>query len=156
MGNETKCCKMCKEVKSVTDFYYCRTNADKLRGSCILCMGKENKSWYKANKPQRALSGKRYRMGATVKVRDTNLRKKYGITYNEYMDMLEKQGGVCLVCGLKSRERKVLCVDHCHASGVIRGLLCDRCNRVLGSVNDNMGLLLRMVQYLLKHRKVKT
>src|SRR5262245_57445902 len=65
--------------------------------------------------------------------------KRYGITLAEYDALLEKQGGVCAICRKHSKRR--LCVDHCHRTGMIRGLLCDSCNLGLGSLQDDQASL---------------
>lgn len=66
------------------------------------------------------------------------LKSTYGITLEQYDKMLENQKGVCLICGNlpsehgKSKQSKVLHIDHDHESGEVRGLLCSRCNGALG------------------------
>ena len=71
--------------------------------------------------------------------RSLQLQRKYGITLDEYMDILERQEGSCALCGkiesAKSRwgSVKMLAVDHNHETGQVRGLLCDSCNRLIGS-----------------------
>lgn len=57
-----------------------------------------------------------------------NLRRKYGITAEQYDAMLSAQGGVCFLCGRPPKTRR-LAVDHCHETGAVRKLLCDKCNR---------------------------
>jgi hypothetical protein len=56
--------------------------------------------------------------------------KQLGVTDEEYAVMLEAQGGGCAICGAKPKTRR-LHVDHDHATGKVRGLLCHRCNRAL-------------------------
>jgi hypothetical protein len=68
----------------------------------------------------------------------------YGITVEEYYTMVEAQDGRCLTC---DRET-TLVVDHDHASGVVRGLLCNNCNLALGHANDDPARLRRMAKYL--------
>jgi hypothetical protein len=64
------------------------------------------------------------------KQKDKYLQKKYGITLAEYEQKLVEQNGCCAVCSKhKSNFKKALAVDHNHASGRIRGLLCPWCNR---------------------------
>lgn len=89
----------------------------------------------------------------TVK-RVAELRREYGVTLEQYNEMLKKQGGVCRICkqGETALDQlgnvRTLSVDHCHSTGVIRGLLCLRCNRVLGMVEDQPWLLKMMAMYV--------
>lgn len=84
-----------------------------------------------------------------------DLKKKYNISFDEYSKMFSEQNGVCKVC-FKSETQVhpisgtpyMLSVDHCHTTGKIRGLLCNRCNRVLGMVNDDTDILLALKEYL--------
>jgi hypothetical protein len=83
------------------------------------------------------------------------LRRKYGLTEDEYHVILKKQGGVCAICGAEStiyidRETR-LAVDHCHKTGKVRGLLCSRCNLAISFFNDSPTVLARARRYLLKH-----
>lgn len=64
----------------------------------------------------------------------------------EYNMLLQHQGGVCAVCGRKSRERLV--IDHDHSSGRVRGLLCNPCNLGLGLFKDDQKRFLAAVEYL--------
>jgi len=88
--------------------------------------------------------------------RKANLRINYGITPEQYDLMFQSQKGCCIVCGRhQSTLIKTLAVDHDRQAEkktgemVIRGLLCDDCNRGLGMIHDNLKTLHRMIQYLL-------
>lgn len=70
-----------------------------------------------------------------------------GMSPERFAAMLESQGGVCAICGGVNRDR-ALAVDHCHATGEIRGLLCTRCNTSLGAMRDDPELLLRAAAYI--------
>jgi hypothetical protein len=80
-----------------------------------------------------------------------NLRR-YGLTPEEYERMLAAQGGRCAICrtGSPGKRFKKFAVDHCHETGVIRGLLCHRCNVALGQFDDDTSVLLEAVRYLQK------
>jgi len=71
--------------------------------------------------------------------------ERYGISKAEWDAMYHEQGGLCAIC----RSNEATLVDHCHATGTVRGLLCDRCNRVLGVVEANASVLTRVQIYKL-------
>lgn len=80
-------------------------------------------------------------------------RRKYGITESDYAALLEAQGGVCAICRRAEREVRsaralALSVDHDHATGTIRGLLCKDCNTALGRMADDPARLEAAVRYL--------
>jgi hypothetical protein len=74
------------------------------------------------------------------------LRTQYGISLEDYEAMLKRQGGVCAICRKRSAER--LCVDHCHVTRKVRGLLCRRCNFGLGHFSDDPDLVEAAAAYL--------
>ena len=81
------------------------------------------------------------------------LRKQYGITYEEYMDMYNLYDKRCHICKrlgfrIDKHHQLDLAVDHCHSTGVVRGMLCHNCNRGLGLFQDNAESLLTAVDYL--------
>ncbi len=81
------------------------------------------------------------------------LKKQYDITYEQYMEMYNKFEGRCHICkqiGFKIdiNQKLDLAVDHCHTTGVVRGMLCHNCNRGLGLFQDNPSYLTTAVEYL--------
>jgi hypothetical protein len=80
-----------------------------------------------------------------------HLKEVYGISLEEYNEILAKQSGVCAICG-EETHRKKLFVDHDHDSGAIRGLLCQQCNTALGMVSDNIDTLSTMISYLISSK----
>ena len=82
--------------------------------------------------------------------RRSKLKTQYGISVEQYGEMLASQGGVCAICASKEpgSRMKHFPIDHCHTTGVIRGLLCTKCNRGLGLFNDNTNRMERAVKYL--------
>jgi hypothetical protein len=78
-----------------------------------------------------------------------SIERKYGITEEDYNNMFTNQGGRCKICGRHQTEFNYrLYVDHDHATGNIRGLLCHRCNFMIGLAEDNKSLLLSAIEYL--------
>lgn len=74
------------------------------------------------------------------------------MTLEQYNEMLEKQKGRCAICdryGQSPGNKRNLDVDHCHKTGKIRGLLCNRCNQAMGKVKDDIALLQKFLAYLI-------
>lgn len=87
--------------------------------------------------------------------RKVDYKRKFGITLDEYNQMLKDQNGVCAICGLvetskdhRTQEVRGLAVDHDHSTGMVRGLLCTRCNTAIGLLSDDPKLLLKAISYL--------
>jgi Recombination endonuclease VII len=80
--------------------------------------------------------------------RKRRLKFVYGISPEEYDAMLARQDGVCAICRNKPDKDKPLCVDHCHVTGEVRGLLCHRCNSALGFFREDSGILSTAIAYL--------
>lgn len=77
--------------------------------------------------------------------------KKYGLTPESYLNILNKQNNGCAICKSKDSKRNKVdgfIVDHNHRTGKVRGLLCDKCNKLLGAVNDDIEVLRRIKKYL--------
>ena len=90
----------------------------------------------------------KWRSDAALRARHggARLNRTYGLSREEHRRLLDAQNGVCAVCKLPSR--RALCVDHCHATRQVRGLLCDKCNTALGLFGDDVRRMLAAVVYL--------
>jgi len=75
-----------------------------------------------------------YKHEADGSGRKHRLKNRYGITIEQWQDMWNKQGGKCALC--LNPPAKYLCVDHNHDTGIVRGLLCIRCNYVVGVIDE--------------------
>jgi ribosomal protein S14 len=83
--------------------------------------------------------------------RKRKLRTKYGLTLKCYDKMLKEQDNKCKICGSEETRNvkyEFLCVDHCHETGKVRGLLCDFCNVGLGRFEDDIERLGSAIKYL--------
>ncbi len=78
--------------------------------------------------------------------------KRYGLTADDLARMLREQDGACAIC--KRRPARWLCIDHCHATKKVRGLLCHKCNAALGFLGDDVDRLRRAAAYLDRARGV--
>jgi hypothetical protein len=105
------------------------------------------KAWRLAN-PDRV---KEYRQANRRSIYLTESARKYGITRERFAEMMATQGEACATCrrpfdwGDKQTKPHI---DHCHSSKKVRGILCNRCNTVLGLCKDDYGLINNLAEYL--------
>ena len=79
-------------------------------------------------------------------------KRSFGITQQEYLQLLVDQEACCAICSTPQAELKIaLCVDHDHTTGKIRGILCTYCNLMLGRAQDDINLLKATILYLEKN-----
>ena len=151
----TKVCSTCKSHKSLSVFSRHPRNKDRLQSRCNDCANlwrrekrKNDKQWR-----DRALAiQNKSRWKNIDNIREKAWLSRYGITRDDYETMLKVQNGKCAICSSISsgwiRSDK-FCIDHCHETGIIRGLLCHPCNIALGKAGDNIQGLTRMISYLM-------
>lgn len=108
-----------------------------------------------ANKEKYAGYHSRYRLR-----RFKELLKRYNLTLDDYNLLLKKQKNKCAICKCPETRREPnsekicrLCIDHCHSTKKVRGLLCSACNSALGKFKENPKLLKSAIGYLRKHSK---
>lgn len=83
------------------------------------------------------------------RTRSYHLKAKYGITQDDYEAMLAAQDNCCAICrSPEPNHFRGWNIDHCHAGGQVRGVLCHHCNLMLGNARDNPALLLAAADYL--------
>lgn len=154
---EFKVCSRCKKElpADVDHFYRNKRSKDGIDSWCKGCVNAAYAKWYKNNKEKKAEYDRWYRKKYYQKNKDTlpytqrknNLKTKYNITPEDYDTMFKGQGGKCKICGKRQSELR-LCVDHCHTTGIVRGLLCMKCNTAIGKLNDDPILTQRATDYL--------
>ncbi len=113
--------------------------------------GPDNFYWKeRLESKSKAEYAKKWRDANPLAAKSIDLKKMYGIDLDEYLVMLDAQGGVCAICGEKEKDSRFeyLSVDHCHTTGKVRGLLCNACNRAIGGLKDNPELLRKALLYL--------
>ena len=132
-----KTCVQCQEEKHVTEF---RLIGKYLASWCKSCASEYRKEWRK----QPEVKAKEYEDN-----RRRHLLKTYGITLEQYNELLSKQGHRCALCDKHEDDCKTkLAVDHDHITGEIRGLLCNYCNRRQVGRHRDGSLLRRMAEYV--------
>lgn len=115
-------------------------------------------SYYRNHEKQRARQNeykKTYRANGVPRT-DKNwyLMDRYGITLDEYEAMEVAQNGCCASCGDAKKPGRKLDIDHDHKTGRVRGLLCGKCNRAFGMLNDDPERVMALVAYALTHTDV--
>ncbi len=122
---------------------------------CKTCSREQAREWIRKN-PERAKELNRKSNSTKLWTRDRaehnrwwRFRKKYGLTKEQYDALWEAQAGLCGICGLQLRQRMTYtetgprtskdtaAIDHCHATGKVRGFLCQCCNRAIGLMYDD-------------------
>lgn len=174
MSKELRCTD-CGEIKSATKKFFpvAKTNKSGFAGRCRECQNRLARERYANDNEHR-----KYRLKELSKYRDENkedilkrarerykrpdehwkriasrLKTVFGLTAQEFCDMLDAQMGVCGICGnpLYSYDNdKRPSVDHCHDTGKVRGLLCKNCNSGIGMMQDNPDIVYKAYQYLTK------
>lgn len=162
--NGTKVCCKCGEEKPVSEFHKDKNSSDGYTYQCKACRNAKYKEYYHANADkmkEKRESTKEYRKEyyndpeRKLQYRRKYIEREFGIKYEQYDQMLEEQKGVCAICGCSETKpnAKYLAVDHNHETGIVRGLLCNNCNRALGLLKDNKEILQNAIKYLEKYER---
>jgi hypothetical protein len=129
-----KTCPSCKENKPLQDYW-------KGQYSCIPCTKERQKNRWNSRTPKKRLQ--------------QHIKYKYGVTEKELMDTLNSQGNACAICKdslpdllTYENRRRGYAIDHNHDSGEFRGVLCIKCNSLLGMAKDDKNILLAAIEYL--------
>lgn len=130
-------CTVCKETKPEDQF---SRRSNRPKGHISHCKDCDKNKWGGRWKPKMQ--------------RGYKLKRAFGLSLEDYQQMLDRQGGVCAICKQPETTKsntggdKNLSVDHCHKTGKIRGLLCHHCNTGIGKFNDNVDLLEAAIKYI--------
>lgn len=153
-------CSKCGIEKPTTEFYKHSASTRGLQYHCKPCNDAASCAWRRAN-PEKGRAGARAR---AVKrraknpeaVRNSQLKNKYGIALAQYNVLLDSQNAVCAICQEPCHTGRALAVDHCHETGRIRGLLCNRCNQAIGILQDSPHNCLAAAKYLQQTKQIST
>jgi hypothetical protein len=113
---------------------------------------------HKPSKVAKNIYQKQWRANNPDKVRNSDFKRYYGITLDEFNQMHKDQNGLCAICGgeenaVNPTTQKIrnMAVDHCHETGKVRALLCTSCNSIIGHADDSVEVLKKAAQYLTSH-----
>lgn len=140
-----KQCPACKEYKDLTEYSPSKTHSYGVASVCKACIAD--------------MVSERYSLDYH---RKRHLKVTYGLTEEEYNDLLSQQNNVCAICGNPETRRLgrtartinnkfMLHVDHDHDTGKVRGLLCSACNQALGLLKENPDRIKALLLYVEKH-----
>ena len=136
-GVEIKYCKKCDQWKPKTlEFFKFREDRQCWDSPCREC-NREYMRIYAVEHPPSTETAWGYA-----------IKSNYGITVDEYFELLNLQNGRCAVCKKLPDANKKLSVDHCHTTGRVRGLLCYKCNTAAGMLGDDPELAAILALYL--------
>ena len=140
-------CTHCGKDESVIDgesLYFQKDKQKKygFRMQCKECRSFKTKEWRSKNENM-----------LNIKNASRKMIVRYGISIDDYDDMLRSQNGVCAICGTSkiAKNKTRFAIDHCHNTGRIRGLLCTNCNSGIGKLKDNPNILIKAYEYLIKN-----
>jgi hypothetical protein len=129
-----KVCSKCKVEKPLEEFHKHKATKDGRQSYCKKCSSLRGKEAYNSEE-----------------MAEYHLNRRYGITLEDYDNLLLSQGGGCAICGSDdSGGRGRFSIDHNHETGEVRGLLCGPCNRGLGYFKDSPDVLESAKEYLLE------
>jgi hypothetical protein len=153
-------CKKCGVEKPLAQF---RVSGDHTRWECRDCEHTILRAYQLANPERGAAAARKWskthpaQRNATKRAwyarnkehqKGVNRRRAYGVLPEQYRDLMQSQGGVCAICRGECQTGRSLAVDHCHLTQTVRGLLCNRCNYLLGLVGDASDILRAAAEYL--------
>ena len=139
-----KTCTTCKVEKPLIDYYNSKFYPDGKGYRCKSCDTIARTAYEKRHKQKRLENQRR-----------ANRRFKYGLEDIDYFELVARQDCKCAICSIQleysnsnRHKANTLCIDHCHSTGKVRGLLCSNCNRALGLFKDNIDFIKSAIKYL--------
>jgi hypothetical protein len=146
-------CNICGKEKPLEEFYF-RKDSKTYRLDCKACFYETQSRWRVRNLDKVRIRNKRWRDNNLEKSRkhgrESGYKNKYGITLEDKRQMYRNQGGKCAICETKMTTTHNCMLDHNHTTGVVRALLCVRCNSGL-SFLENREYTAKAKQYLKKY-----
>ena len=131
-----KYCGCCNSTLPVEMFAKNKVKKDGLQERCTPCRAQHHQKT------------KHLRAKPTADQKRKWLMSSYGLSKEEFDAMLKEQNNSCAICGTTEWGRPSPSIDHCHATGKVRGLLCNNCNRGLGLLKDNTEIIENAIKYL--------
>lgn len=99
----------------------------------------KRRAWYHAHKNRLTEQRRRHR-----------IKLRYGITEDQYREKFKNQGGACAICKKTQFSKEGPHIDHDHATGMVRDILCGKCNRMIGFALEDISILCAAIEYIKK------
>jgi hypothetical protein len=148
-----KKCNKCLQFLDSNCFYKKKGTFDGLDCLCKNCSKVYHQQYYKKNiikeRQKRKERSRFYRKHYPNKIQNWKLKARYGISLDEKNEMVKKQNYKCAICGSDITQKA--CVDHNHETDKVRELLCDSCNTGIGMFKENIQVMQKAIDYLIKH-----
>lgn len=132
-----KVCSKCGIKKEVTEFYKDKRYLNGIFSWCKACCSARARKEYDPRESRR-----------------DKLERRYGLTLEQYDNMLKAQNNLCALCKREFTPKEKLCVDHNHATKEVRGILHNSCNMVVGLAKDSVSFLRQAIEYLERKKKI--
>lgn len=139
-------CMYCGALKSASDFF---RNEELITGYTADC--KSCRQHRKRNSPPPPMVAEKIaamRARKRLSDRDYRLRSEYGIDTSEWLRIFDAQGRVCAACGTDTPTSVGWAVDHCHQTGSVRAILCNRCNIAIGLMKEDASVARMLADYI--------
>jgi hypothetical protein len=140
-------CSKCEKYKELEEFNKRSSTKDGYRPECKECQASNNKTYRSNNTRVRIpTSG-----SSQYRARVAQIRRDFNLSEEQIVCMMDEQSGCCGICGdslVYPESIKTYCIDHCHSTGGVRGLLCSNCNAGIGLLGDTLDSVKKAVKYL--------
>jgi hypothetical protein len=163
-----KTCAKCGQSRSFSEYNKNKNTKDGLQCTCNYCRKEyrlknkehirlKNKEHHKKNAKQKikraTLWNKEHPDRRRIIIKKDNYKRRYGLSLEDKQALIDNQNGTCAICNKYLNSSDKACVDHCHTSNIVRGILCNTCNSGLGMFKDSQENLKSALKYLKKHQK---
>jgi len=163
-----KKCSKCGIEKPLSEFNKNKTTKDGFQFYCKVCrleyrqnnkekIAKANKIYLKnpekaiKNRQRAKIWNKKNVEKRRIIVQKHGYKKRYGLSLEQKQALVDGQNSKCAICNNDLKGTHDVCVDHCHTTGIIRGILCRKCNLGIGHLNDSIENLKSAQKYLEKY-----
>lgn len=152
-----KTCNKCKFTFPVSFFH--KDKRDGYSSWCKDCRNKHHREYHKNNKNNLEYKKRRSQQQKAYRARTPRsyeqrkkewLKSLYGMTVEDYNNLLNSQNEVCAICSQPCKTKKGLAVDHNHITGKVRGLLCANCNGAIGMLQEDPDIIEKAKQYIIR------